>query len=137
MAKMQVFTLGNLTSYDSLLKNYIDVADAKSLKAVTIVGNKVNFYRTEEPIEEGSIPAYTIELPETDISGLMSKLTGATVGNVVTVGADGEVADGGVALTDIATKVEVEAIDEKIDFDNTILMTGPAETIYEGETDIC
>ena len=25
----------------------------------------------------------------------------------------------------------------QIDFDNTILMTGPAETIYEGETDIC
>lgn len=113
MAKLNVFTLENLTVYDELIKNYVDTADAKSLKTVAIDGNVLKFYRVSEPVGE-TVPAYEIELPETDISGLLEKLTDATKGNVVVVGDDGTVTDGGVALTDLATNTEVEAINTKI-----------------------
>ena len=111
MAKMQVFTLDNLTQYDGLIKNYINEADAKSLKTVALEGNKLKFYRIEEPVGE-STPAYTIELPETDISGLLEKLTGATEGNVIVANADGTVKDGGVALADLATKEALEEVSD-------------------------
>ena len=111
MAKMQVFTLENLQQYDGLIKGYINNADAKSLKTVAIDGNKLKFYRVEEPVGE-TAPAYTIELPETDISGLLEKLTGATEGNVVVANADGTVKDGGVALADLATKEALEEVSD-------------------------
>lgn len=114
MAKLQVMTLDNLKLYDELLKGYVDAADAKSLKTVAIDGNTLKFYRVEEPVGE-TTPAYEITLPETDISGLMAKLSGATVGNVVTVAENGEVTDGGVAVADLALKTEVEAVDAKAD----------------------
>lgn len=118
MAKLQVFTWENLQQYDPLIKGYVDntvsEAEASSLKTVAIDGNTLKFYKVGEPVGE-TAPAYTIELPETDISNLMSKLTGAATGNVVTVGSDGEVADGGVALTDLATKEEVGAVEEAIE----------------------
>ena len=111
MAKMKVFTLENLQQYDGLIKGYINNADAKSLKTVAIDGNKLKFYRVEEPVGE-TAPAYTIELPETDISGLLEKLTGATEGNVVVANADGTVKDGGVALADLATKEALEEVSD-------------------------
>ena len=114
MAQLNVFTLENLTQYDGLIKGYINAADAKSLKTVAINGNTLKFYRISEPIGE-TAPDYEITLPDKDISHLMSKLTGATVGNVVTVAANGEVADGGVALADLATKTEVNNVDKKAD----------------------
>lgn len=113
MAKLQVMTLTNLEQYDGLIKNYIDTADAKSLKTVAIDGNTLKFYKVAEPVGE-TAPAYEITLPETDISGLIAKITDATAGNVVIANADGTVADGGVALSSLATKSEVETVDGKI-----------------------
>ena len=118
MAQMKVFTFENLSQYDGLLKNYINAADAvidaKSLKTVAIDGNTLKFYKVEEPVGETE-PAYEITLPQTDISGLLAKLEDATAGNVVIANADGTVADGGVALADLVTKGEVEAVDGKAD----------------------
>lgn len=122
MAKLQVMTLDNLSLYDELIKGYVDTADAKSLKTVAISGNTLKFYKISEPVED-STPAYTITLPETDISGLIAKMTGATAGNVVIANADGTVADGGVALADLATKAEVEAVDDKVDANATAIGT--------------
>ena len=114
MAKLQVFTYDNLALYDELLKGYIDAEDAKSLKTVAIQGNTLKFYRVSEPVGE-TAPAYTITLPETDISGLIPKITGATAGNVIIANSDGTIADGGVKLADLATKVEVKAVEDKAD----------------------
>ena len=111
MANMQVFTLENLQQYDGLIKNYIGNADAKSLKTVALVGNTLKFYKVEEPVGD-TTPAYEITLPETDVSGLLEKLTGATEDNVVTVGADGTVKDSGIKSADLALKSEVEAVSE-------------------------
>ena len=112
--KLQVFTYDNLALYDGLLKGYIDAEDAKSLKTVAIDGNTLKFYRVSEPVGE-TAPAYTITLPETDISGLIPKITGATAGNVVTAKADGTVEDSGIKAADLATKAEVKAVEDKAD----------------------
>ena len=112
--KLQVFTYDNLALYDELLKGYVDVEDAKSLKTVAIDGNTLKFYRVSEPVGE-TAPAYTITLPETDISGLIPKITGATAGNVVTAKADGTVEDSGIKAADLATKAEVKAVEDKAD----------------------
>ena len=112
--KLQVFTYDNLTLYDELLKGYVDAEDAKSLKTVAIVGNTLKFYRVSEPVGD-TAPAYTITLPETDLSGLIPKITGATAGNVVTAKADGTVEDSGIKAADLATKAEVKAVEDKAD----------------------
>ena len=69
MAKTQVFTEENLSLYDQLVKKYIDGADSKAIKSVTISGNTLKFYKISEPVGD-SVPAYTIELPETDLSAI-------------------------------------------------------------------
>ena len=107
MAQLKVLTLENL----GIIKNYIDVNDAKSLKTVAIDGNKLKFYRVSEPVGTTE-PAYEIELPETDISGLLAKLTGAVEGDVVIANADGTVKDGGVKLADLALKSDITTLEE-------------------------
>ena len=114
MAKTQVFTEANLSLYDQLVKQYIDGADSKAIKSVAISGNTLKFYKISEPVGN-SVPAYTITLPEADISGLIPKITGATAGNVVTAKADGTVEDSGIKAADLATKAEVKAVDDKAD----------------------
>lgn len=112
--KLQVFTYDNLALYDKLLKGYVDAEDAKSLKTVAIDGNTLKFYRVSEPVGD-TAPAYAITLPETDLSGLIPKITGATAGNVVTAKADGTVEDSGIKAADLATKAEVKAVEDKAD----------------------
>lgn len=112
MAKMQVFTYDNLSLYDELLKGYVDAGDAKSLKTVAIDGNTLKFYRVSEPVGD-TVPAYTITLPETDLTGLIPKITGATAGNVVQAKSDGTVEDSGVKVADLATKAEVKAEEDR------------------------
>ena len=114
MAKTQVFTESNLSLYDQLVKQYIDGADSKAIKSVAISGNTLKFYKISEPVGD-SVPAYTITLPEADISSLIPKITGATAGNVVTAKADGTVEDSGIKAADLATKAEVKAVDDKAD----------------------
>ena len=114
MAKTQVFTEANLSLYDQLVKQYIDGADSKAIKSVAISGNTLKFYKISEPVGD-SVPAYTITLPEADISGLIPKITGATDGNVAQTKADGTVEDSGIKAADLATKAEVKAVDDKAD----------------------
>lgn len=120
--KIQIFTYNNLTLYDTLLKGYVDAGDAKSLKTVAIEGNTLKFYRVSEPVGE-TTPAYTITLPETDISGLIPKITGATAGNVVTAKADGTVEDSGIKASNLATKAEVKAVKDKVDINTSSIAT--------------
>lgn len=109
---IKYISLDNLTLYDSLLKDYISIQDAKSLKTVTLSndGNSLEFYRTEEPIEEGAVPAYSIELPKTDLTAYMQKVVNALSGNIAVFDANGNVIDGGVKLSDLLTKTEVEEL---------------------------
>lgn len=108
-------SLQNLQQYDSLIKPYIDgkvtAGVANSLKTVSLDGNTLKFYTAAEPVG-ATAPAFTIELPQTDLTGFLTKFEAATAGDVVIVGDDGKVIkDSGIKLTDLATLANV---DEKI-----------------------
>lgn len=134
MAKMQVFTYDNLALYDTLLKGYVDKKDAEAIKTIAFEeltdGYKIKFYKVTEPVGSTS-PAYEITIPKTDVSGLIAKITGATADNVVTAKADGTIQDSGVAIADLATKTEVEAVDNKVDTN-----TASIEAINDASTGI-
>lgn len=66
--EIKIITLKQLGLYDGLVKKYVNDADAKSLKSVKIEGRTLKFYKVEEPIEEGTLPAYSIDIPETDLT---------------------------------------------------------------------
>ena len=108
-------SLQNLQQYDSLIKPYIDgkvtSGVAGSLKTVSLDGNTLKFYTVAEPVG-ATAPAFTIELPQQDLAGFLTKFEAATAGDVVIVGDDGKVIkDSGIKLTDLATLANV---DEKI-----------------------
>lgn len=113
MDKLQVFTLDNLILYDELIKDLIDSMDARSLKTVVIDGNTLKFYSVSNPSAETE-SVYEITLPSVDISGLLSKLITNNVGNVVVTKADGTIEDGGIALEDLATNIELKEINDLI-----------------------
>lgn len=110
MTLMEVLTLDGLSEF----KGLIDTELAKSFKSAKFDESTrvLSFYKTE--VADGKA-AFTVTIPKTDVSGLMEKLSTANVGNVVITKADGTVIDGGVALADLATKTEVQAVDEKAD----------------------
>lgn len=105
-----IITLERLQKYNSLIKPFITgkVSDAvaKTFKSVSIDGFTLKFYTVEKPVVD-TTPAFTIDLPETDISGLISKIQNAIAGDVVIANADGTVADGGVKLADLAKSADV------------------------------
>lgn len=68
ITEVKIITLKQLGLYDGLVKKYVNDADAKSVKSVKIEGRTLKFYKVEEPIEEGTLPAYSIEIPETDLT---------------------------------------------------------------------
>ena len=77
MAETQIkyISLANPTKYDELIKGRIDAADAKALKVVAIPGNTLNFYTEVPPLSDPApTPAYSIEIPETDLSDINAKL---------------------------------------------------------------
>lgn len=111
LSTIKFITLDNLDIFQDLQQAKIDEGDAKALKTVALSndGKKLLFYKVTEPV--GSTPpAYEIELPETDLSGLMEKVVGALNGNIP-VFKDGVVIDSGIALSDLATQ---EYVDQKV-----------------------
>ena len=115
MAQMKVMTYEALELYDPKIKAYVETKvseeGAQSLKTVALVGNVLKFYKVSEPVGTTE-PVFQVTLPETDISGLLSKLNSATAGDVVIANADGTVADSGVKLSDLTTKAELEALED-------------------------
>jgi len=117
MEQIKIFTFNDLKYYDPKLKSWVEdkisVSEAKSIKTVAIDGNTLKFYRVSEPVGE-TAPAYSITLPETDISGLIAKMSSATAGDVVIAKADGTVEDGGVKLIDLAKNSDVKDVSDKL-----------------------
>ena len=71
MAKLNVFTLENLSLYDSLIKQYIDAGDAKSIKKVTLEGRTLSFFRSEA---EGATADFVVTIPEQDLQPLLTRI---------------------------------------------------------------
>lgn len=112
-------------------KGLIDTELAKSFKSAKFdEGTRVlSFYKTETT--DGKA-AFTVTIPKTDISGLIEKLSTTNAGNIVITKADGTVIDGGVALTDLATKTEIRAVDEKADANTEAITVLNGDDTVEG-----
>lgn len=105
---IKYISLDNLNLYDTLLRGKLDEGDAKSLKTVGLSSDKKSllFWKVTEPI--GSTPpAYSIELPEPDLSNVILKVPSATDGNIGSF-ANGTIVDSGISANDLATKLEVD-----------------------------
>ena len=111
-------SLTGLSQYNAKIKAFITdkvaEGDAKSFKFVNLEDGVLKFY-TVNPITEDTVADFEIELPEQDLSNLMALVKDATKGNVASFGDNGQVVDSGVAIADIATKSEVEAVQTNVD----------------------
>ena len=115
MATIKYVDLARLTQYNELIKNYINTADAKAFKTAKYdeTSRTLKLFKAESPADD-AVADFSVEIPETDISGLLEKIASATEGDVVVANADGTIKDSGVKLDDLATKTEVETVDGKI-----------------------
>ena len=68
--KLNVFTKENLALYDSLIKQYINAGDAKSIKKVVQDGRKLSFFKSEE----GTTADFVVEIPLQDLSALEARI---------------------------------------------------------------
>ena len=108
--QIKYISLDNVTLYDQLIKQYINSEDAKSLKTVMLSqdGKSLEFYRTSEPIASGAVPAYSITIPETNLDAVMKKVVSALSGHIGVFDANGQIIDGGIAISDLVTQADVE-----------------------------
>lgn len=133
-------SLTGLSQYDAKIKSFIESkvneGDAKSFKYVNLVDRKLKFY-TINPINANTAPAYEIELPEQDLSNLMTLVKDATKGNLASFGDGGQIVDSGIKATDIATKSEVSAVDAKADANTADITTmkGQIDALEKGTYD--
>ena len=135
MATTQIshLSFAGLQIYDAKIKAFINSVvsegDAKSFKYVTLDNGTLKFY-LENPLSDDAVAAFEIELPEQDLSHLMALVADATNGNIASFGDNGQVVDSGVAVADIATKEEVEAVADK-----TTELEGKVQSLEEGTYD--
>lgn len=111
-------SLTGLQNYDVKIKAFIaeqvESGVANSFKYVNLEDGVLKFY-TANPISEGAVADFEVELPEQDLSHLMALVKDATKGNVASFGDGGQVVDGGVAVADIAVKSEVADVQAAVD----------------------
>ena len=74
--------LDNLALYDGLLKNVMSEEDAKALKTVSISGTVLKFYREENPTSSTQ-PAYSIDIPQQDLSNYVEKIVNGPNGKAL------------------------------------------------------
>lgn len=114
---IEYLSLTGLSKYDAKIKDFINSkvseGDAKSFKYVNLEDGVLKFY-TVNPITDGTVAAYEIELPEQDLSNLMQLVKTATENNVAIFDANGQVKDSGLAFADIATKSDVTSAKDEL-----------------------
>ena len=108
MAQNKFFYLdkAGLSQYDGLIKQYIDDADALSIKYITYDTatnpTTLSFWKVD-PTGTGATAAYTVTLP--DVSTLMTLVSGGTAGHIVELDSNGQVVDSGVDADDLLTNL--------------------------------
>ncbi len=85
---------------DSATAQAIAAAEARSLHTVAIDGTTLKFYREEEPVGSAT-PAYSVTLPQQDLSNYLQKLASATGGKVLSSKADGTFEESAVSVADL------------------------------------
>lgn len=133
VTQINYLSFDGLSLYDAKIKAFIESAvtsgNANSFKYVTLEDGILKFY-LENPLSENATAAFEIELPEQDLSHLMSLVADATNGNIASFGDNGQVVDSGVAVADIATKTEVNAV-----ADRATTLEGKVEALESGTYD--
>ena len=115
--EVKIITLKQLGLYNGLVKKYINDADAKSIKSVKIEGRTLKFYKVEESIGENVLPAYSITIPETDLTEINNAIK--AVKDVVDK-LDGEdTVEGSVKAQLKALKTEIEGQITASEYDDT------------------
>lgn len=137
MADTQIkyISLDNLSIYHQLSVAYIDQKIAPTLKTVALSsdGRKLLFYTQEQPVGE-SRPAFEIEIPLQDLSGLIPKVVNAITGNIAVFDTGGSIKDSGISIDDIADK---EYVDTKVkeEVSKTSHLTKEIVTSLPSDTD--
>lgn len=65
--------LVGLGQYNTKIKDYIDTADAKSIKTVILNGDTIEFYKKENPTEVDT-PDYSVAISSTDVTNLKTRV---------------------------------------------------------------
>lgn len=127
MAVKQYIDLADLALFkqlnDSATAQAIATAEARSLHTVAIDGNTLLFYREEEPVGSAT-PAYSITLPQQDLSNYLQKIASATGGKVVLSKADGTIEESAYGVADLVLESEIADVAksgaaEDVSYDNT------------------
>lgn len=131
MAKTKYIDLAGLQVFKGLIEGEISDGDAKALKTVLFDDDnrKLNFYKKVGATSVDTAD-FSITLPEEqDISGLLEKISGGAKDNIVTIGEGGIVIDSGIAVSTIAKKSEVEAVDAKVGDITTLNTTSKTNVV--------
>lgn len=118
--EVKIITLAKLGKYDTVIKKYIadadKVVDAKSIKSVAIDGRTLKFYKVETP-SESDAPAFSVEIPDTDLSAVNNAIKAV---KDVTDKLDGEdTVEGSVKAQIKALKTEIEGQITASEYDDT------------------
>nr|DAT68432.1 MAG TPA: hypothetical protein [Caudoviricetes sp.] len=118
--EVKIITLAKLGKYNEAIKKYIadadKVVDAKSIKSVAIDGRTLKFYKVETPGETDA-PAFSVEVPDTDLSAVNNAIKAV---KDVTDKLDGEdTVEGSVKAQIKALKTEIEGQITASEYDDT------------------
>lgn len=134
MAIKNYMTIEDLTLYKSLYDNQvadaIDTAASQSLHTVAIDGHTLKFYREKEPVGSAT-PAYSITLPETDISNLIEKIANASGGKIAATKSDGTIEESAIAISNVGLKSEISELENSL---ADVATSGVAEDVAITDT---
>ena len=121
MAAKQYIDLADLALFkqlnDSATAQAIATAEARSLHTVAIDGTTLKFYREEEPVGS-STPAYSITLPQQDLSNYLQKFASTTGEKLVMSASDGTIVETNIGYEDVALSADLAAVATSGDADD-------------------
>lgn len=131
----KLISLENLTSYDTLIKKYVDDADAvvnaKSVKTVLVDGDNIKFYKKENATV-GDTADYTVAIASSDVDNIKKILSGFTTEGSVKDAIDAN-------TTAISTEAEradaAEKANKKAIEDEVTRATGAEATLTQAISD--
>ena len=120
------------------IKSEINAGDLKSIKKVYFdaATNTIKFFKDENALDTELADFQVIIPDDVDTSNLIEKLQTPTDGNVVIADADGGIKDGGILLTALATKEEVNNISDTKIGDLNDLNTNEKNSIIDAINEI-
>lgn len=131
----KLISLGNLQAYDTLIKKYVDdadaVVDAKSVKTIKVNGDNIEFYKKAAPADADT-PDFTVKISSSDVEQLLedvAELQGTVAGYTSTSTVASAIAAAQKAAEDHADAKVKELSDGQVTANaNAILAINNTET---------